>query len=192
MFSDPLDTFEDFYRKNRCPGSPENPGRALGLAEDIYRKHYLKWLSASEVLSELYIALVDLFEAFDPDKYHGRCSIEHHFINMLGNSLRDRLRRAAWPRTDRNRKGDPDRFEPRRHLGMLKKSTGESFRDDLRKETVRDAVMDLPDPEQTIIRQRYWKGATFDGIAGRVGGDRSTVERKHKGALDMLRDRLAP
>lgn len=52
-------------------------------------------------------------------------------------------------------------------------------------------VGDLPDREQAIIRQHYFNALTFDQIGGLMGITKGRVSQIHKGAIALLRKRLA-
>jgi RNA polymerase sigma factor for flagellar operon FliA len=62
------------------------------------------------------------------------------------------------------------------------------------KETVRglhDAIEDLPEREQLIVRQHYLHGVAFELIADLLGVSKSRVSQLHKDAIGRLRRRLS-
>ena len=50
----------------------------------------------------------------------------------------------------------------------------------------------LSERDQTIIRQHYFNGLTFEQIGSLLGVTRARVSQLHRAAIDNLRRRLPP
>lgn len=72
--------FREFYEQNRCPEASINPMQVFRLAKGLYEA-YRDRLTAFAFLSVLYHTLVGIFDRFDPAEYHGKLSIDKHFLN---------------------------------------------------------------------------------------------------------------
>jgi RNA polymerase sigma factor (sigma-70 family) len=198
------DEFARYYREHRCPGAPDGK-RVFGLARRLYADYYGR-LTPSHFMSVVYQTLDGLFlgedgllngkraRRFEPNKYQGDQSdpnkLHKHFLNMFARRLAANLERSLHPRTDRGRRGDPSRFEPRPRLGLFR-AEKVCLQTEWAKEWVRRAVLDLSPEEREVIRGRYWQDESYRGMAKRFGVDYKTVQRRHDHALDSLRDAVA-
>lgn len=130
-----------------------------------------------------------LFEAFDPDVYHGQLTYEEHFVRMFNKRMRSRLTQALDGRTDNGRHGDHDTFKADPRLGIHRES-GRSEREQQRIQDVRDAMDCLTDKERMVIDFRYRYDYSDSFAAELLRIDRRTVKTLHDGAIRKLRQEL--
>lgn len=59
------------------------------------------------------------------------------------------------------------------------------------RDMVREAIDSLEEPWRSVLEWRYYERVSFEEIASRLGSiDRSSALRRHRNALDMLKDAL--
>jgi len=180
--------FCEFYQARRCPCAPANPMRIFRLGETLY-KQYLRRITPAGFMSVLYETLQSIFQRFDPTKYQGQRPIEDHFANFFKKTLWGNLRRAMRPRSDMGRKGNRQKFHPQPELGL--RIAKESLHTEWAHEEIHEAVSELPQVEQSIIRGRYWADLSEAKVAKSLGIDRRTVKKRHDMAIERLRKALA-
>src|SRR4051812_27069555 len=64
-------TFDEWYRRRRCPGSPEDPGSILRIARRIYAEDgYWKYLTDGELEALILDVARACFKNFKPERMH--------------------------------------------------------------------------------------------------------------------------
>jgi RNA polymerase sigma factor (sigma-70 family) len=85
-------TFEGWYARERCPGSPESPRRILALAETVWRLDYAESLPDEDVTDWTFKVLHFCFRLFDPARGPQEVPAHDKFINFFKYWFRRRLR----------------------------------------------------------------------------------------------------
>jgi DNA-directed RNA polymerase specialized sigma24 family protein len=96
--------FREWYGRERCPGSPENPRRAQRLAEAIYARDYQDVIDPDEIEGLVREALSHCFARFDAARGRPDHAVEERFLTFFKQRLR---RRFKDTRRDRERRGRP-------------------------------------------------------------------------------------
>ena len=110
-------TWDGWYARHRCPGSPINPAPVLALAELIFNDF-------PEVRGDQYYlckALEEAFSYFDLAKGNLKLPVERRFLRFVRHLLRRRLARACERR--RIRRQNHQRAIHRLHKNMVAKAS---------------------------------------------------------------------
>jgi RNA polymerase sigma-70 factor, ECF subfamily len=60
------------------------------------------------------------------------------------------------------------------------------------RETLSDAIRELPAEQSTVVHLKLWEGATFEEIGALLGIPANTAASRYRYAIDKLRTRLRP
>jgi DNA-directed RNA polymerase specialized sigma24 family protein len=77
-------SFGEWYRRHRCPGSPERPDRILEMARRLYHEDgYAKFISDGELEDHILKQTQSCFKNFDPSKWRAELAIQEKFVRYF-------------------------------------------------------------------------------------------------------------
>lgn len=156
--------------------------------EEVYNRYYLSVYlyllkrvqnreDTEDLTSDVFLACYQNFERYDPERASLATWIFVIASNRLKNYYRDRKPAASLD--------DEDFREPAGEDDLEQAAVMEELRG-----AVREAIRNLPERQQTIVRMRYFSGLNSNEIAARTGLTSGNVRAVLSRTLTKLRNYL--
>jgi len=150
-----------------------------------YQEKVLKYLknicrdadTAEDVCQETFIRVQKSFHTFNPSK--------GSFISWIKTIAKNICIRSL----SKNTRYEPNSEKMEREADK-RTGTEDIVQNKSLKKIIKKAIECLPEPERSIVYDKYIHNLTLDEIAERAGISRRTVSRKYLSALDMLKNVL--
>jgi hypothetical protein len=205
------DEFQQYYESERCSYAPEDHRRVFGLAHHVFQEFHER-LDHPVLMAAIYGVLgyrrpggrkSGLFFDFDPLLYHGRRSLEEHFLSMFSARLKSRLsylgrstnriRHQADGPLWREGRGEGETRRPYHEFAFASRGVCRGLPDHDAEWSFRLrqllplAINTLNEDHRELIRWIYWNGESYSKVARRLMVSHHTVVLQHGKALGELR-----
>jgi hypothetical protein len=179
-------SYDDWYRRNRCPGSPVRPDSILRIARRIYEDDgYWRYLTDGDLEALIQSQTAACFRNFDAAKSPRDITTEEKFVRYFVVCLRRRLIKFREEAARRRR----------RFVGLSGDIAGPWRSHDGRawsRLLLRAAVARLPRQARRYIEYRYLEGLEVPEVAAKLRLAVQTVYNKYslKNVVALVREEV--